>query len=441
MEATKFLLLFITLNIFSSCIEAADSFGFSIDLIHRDSMFSPYFNPSNTRYDNLRNSIRHSMARSTHLFTPNYLASSSETIQSPLTAVPAEYLMKISVGTPPLDLLAVADTGSDLVWTQCEPCTNCYQQDAPLFNPKHSSTYKNQPCQSNACQSLPSTSCDGNKCTYQVSYGDKSFSTGDLSSESFTFESTSGTPVVIPNIAFGCGHSNGGKFEKYTNGIVGLGNGQLSIVNQLSDTINGKFSYCLVPVGANMTSKVSFGSNAVVSGPGVQTTPFYTREDTDTFYYLNLESVSVGNANVKFDTDDYAEKASVGNGNIIIDSGTTITFVPSEFYQQLEDEFKSSLSLTPIETQGSVFSLCYEKEDGYEDKVPTVTFHFTGADVELGVSNTLLEVQEGVICLSMVPATDELGAIFGNLQQMNYLVGYDLVSKTVSFKKSDCTQL
>ncbi|KAL8112382.1 hypothetical protein AgCh_019918 [Apium graveolens] len=435
MESTKILLLLITLNIFCCCTEA-ESLGFSVNLIHRDSMFSPYFNPSNTYYENLRNSIRHAMARSTHLFK---LASSSGTIESPLTAFPGEYLMKISVGTPSLDLLAVADTGSDLAWTQCEPCVKCYKQDAPIFNPRNSSTYKNQPCQSNACQSLSSASCDGNKCTYQVSYGDNSFSNGDLSSESFTFESTSGTPVVLPNISFGCGHSNGGKFEKNTNGIVGLGNGQLSIVNQLSDTINGKFSYCLVPLSANLTSKVSFGSNAVVSGTGVQTTPFYSQEH-DTFYYLNLESVSVGDAKIKFETKKYAKKASVDTGNIIIDSGTTITFLPSDFYQQLEDKFRTSISSKPLQTQG-YFSLCYKKEEGIEEKVPTVTFHFSGADVELSALNTLLEVEEGVICLSMVPASDELGAIFGNLQQINYLVGYDLVSNTVSFKKSDCTQL
>ncbi|KAL1830137.1 hypothetical protein ACET3Z_008549 [Daucus carota] len=439
MEATKTLFLIITLNFFCSCIEAK-SFGLSVDLIHRDSMFSPYFNPSNTYYENLRNSIRHAKARSTYLYTPK-LSSSKQTIQSPLTPVPSTYLMKISVGTPPLDLLAVADTSSALVWTQCKPCIRCYKQDSPLFDPSNSSTYETQSCQSKACESYPLTSCVQNKCGYEASYGDKSFSRGDLSSESFTFESTSGNSVTLPNITFGCGHTNGGTFGKFTTGIVGLGNGKLSLVNQLSDTINTKFSYCLVPLGANVTSKVSFGSNAVVSGPGVETTPFYTK-DPDTFYYLNLQSISVGNANIKYESNIYSNKPNADEGNIIIDSGTTLSFLPSDFYQKIEDEFKASISSPPLKPpQGDLsdFSLCYKKDQGFEEEVPTVTLHFSGADVELDASNTILEVAEGVGCLSLLPARTARGPVFGNLLQMNHLVGYDLVRKTVSFKKSDCT--
>ncbi|KAK1383830.1 aspartic proteinase CDR1-like [Heracleum sosnowskyi] len=439
MESLKTLFLFITLNILSSSCMQANSHGFSTSFIHRDSMFSPYFDSSKTYYQNIHNSIRRALDRSTHFFTTK-LASS--TIQSPLTAEPAEYLMKISVGTPPVDLLAVADTGSDLTWTQCQPCIECYPQDTPFFNPQKSSTYANQACESDACQSLSSTSCDNNgNCNYEVTYGDQSFSKGNLASESFTFESTSGNPVVLPNISFGCGHLNAGKFDKFTTGIVGLGNGELSIVNQLSDTINGKFSYCLAPVNKNVSSKISFGSDAVVSGPGVQSTPFYTNDQQDTFYNLNLESVSVGNANIKFESKKkYSNKASGGESNIIIDSGTTVTFLPTDFYQKFQDEFTSAISSKPTEPQGGL-NVCYKNEEGLEDKVPTVTFHFSGADVDLSAVNTLLEVAEDVVCLSILPASDDLGAIFGNLQQMNYLIGYDLDSKTVSFKKSDCTNV
>ncbi|WOG93423.1 hypothetical protein DCAR_0312707 [Daucus carota subsp. sativus] len=433
------MLLLIALTFLLSYTEANPS-GFTVNLIHRDSTLSPYFNSSKTPYENLRNSVTRARARSAHFFTQN-LDSSSSSFQSPLTAEPAEYLMKISVGTPPVDLLAVADTGSDLAWTQCEPCTQCYQQDTPLFNPEKSSTYVKQTCDSQACQSLSTTSCDdNNKCSYEVSYGDKSFSKGDLAFESLTFESTSGSPVVLPNISFGCGHINGGNFDKFTTGIVGLGNGPLSIVSQLNDTINGKFSYCLAPLGANVSSKVSFGSNAVVSGDGVQTTPFFT-SDSGTFYYLDLESVSVGKTNVKFEKKKYtSNKAGADAGNIVIDSGTTITFLPTEFYQNFENEFKSSISSTPVEGAEG-FSLCYRKEQGFEEKVPTVTFHFSGADLDLGASNTLLEVEEGVLCLAISQADDDMISIFGNVQQMNYLIGYDLVKETVSFKKSDCTNL
>lgn len=151
--------------------------------------------------------------------------------------------------------------------------------------------------------------------------------------------------------------------------------------------------------------------------------------------------MSVGDTNIKFETKKYTKNASADNGNIIIDSGTTLTFLPREFYDKFEQEFRSKIVSTPTEGPAAELSLCYKKEEGFEEKVPTVTFHFSGADLDLGVLNTMLEVEEDVLCLSIVPASFDIGAIFGNLQQMNYLIGYDLVSKTVSFKKSDCTNL
>ncbi|KAK1374173.1 aspartic proteinase CDR1-like [Heracleum sosnowskyi] len=419
-------LCFITFSLLASPIKSTSS-GFSINLIHRDSQLSPYYNASSNYYDNLRNSLRHSLTRSSSIFA-------EKPVSSPLTAVPGEYLMKIYVGTPPQDFLAVADTGSELTWIQCKPCIECYAQNTPIFDPKRSSTYKNQPCQSKVCQ-RPLVCGDNNFCNYEVTYGDGSSSKGDIALESFTFGTTSGKPVVLPKVSFGCGHRNGGDFDKSTDGIVGLGNSDLSIVNQLSDTTNGKFSYCMVPLKLNVSSKISFGSDAILSGSGVQTTPFFTK-DPALFYYLNLESVSIGDTNIKFTTKTYPTNLNDSDGNIVIDSGTTLTLLPSAFYQKIEDEFKRSISSTPVEGEEEL-SLCYKNDEGFEEKVPTITFHFTGADWELGALNTMLEMEDGKLCFSMAP--NDL-AIFGNLQQMNYLVGYDLVGKTLSFKKTDCSK-
>ncbi|KAK1374168.1 aspartic proteinase CDR1-like [Heracleum sosnowskyi] len=421
-----FLCFISTLSFLTSPIQSHSS-GFSINLIHRDSPLSAY-------YDNLRNSLRRSMIRSSHIFTPK-LASRLPTIRSPLTPQGGEYLMKISVGTPPREFLAVVDTGSDLTWIQCKPCINCSKQMSPLFDPNKSSTYRKQPCQSKACQSLQPPLCDNNNfCKYEVFNGDDlSHSTGDLSLESFAFESTSGKPVIVPKFSFGCGRLNRGRFDDLTNGIVGLGNGDLSIFNQLGDTIQGKFSYCMVPLKLrNVSSKISFGNDALVSGSGVQTTQLFTK-DQDTFYYLNLESVSIGDRNLKFETNN----ANDNNGNMIIDSASIATYLPSEFYQKIEDELRRIIPLTPVERE-EVLRLCYKIEEGVEQKVPNITFHFTGADWKLGALNTVLGMHDGKSCLSIAPGASK--AIFGNLQQMNYLVGFDLNDKTLSFKKTDCTK-
>jgi len=64
--------------------------------------------------------------------------------------------------------------------------------------------------------------------------------------------------------------------------------------------------------------------------------------------------------------------------------------------------------------------------------------HFTNADLELSPLSTFAEVEEGLVCLTIVPV-DEI-AIFGNLAQENFLSGYDLVANKISFQPTDCTK-
>ena len=139
--------------------------------------------------------------------------------------------MKYFVGTPPIQILVIADTSSDLIWLQCKPCNDCYKQRAPLFDPKRSSTYKKVPCSSSQCQSLKGTSflgSDDSSCSYSVSYGDQSFSNGNLVVDTLTLRSTTSCPVTLPKTIIGCGHNNGGTFNANDSGIVGLGGSVVS---------------------------------------------------------------------------------------------------------------------------------------------------------------------------------------------------------------------
>ena len=57
-----------------------------------------------------------------------------------------EYVMKLYLGTPEKKFILVMDTGSDLVWVQCQPCIRCYDQTGPLFDPSTSNSYSPVPC-------------------------------------------------------------------------------------------------------------------------------------------------------------------------------------------------------------------------------------------------------------------------------------------------------
>ncbi|KAM1243203.1 hypothetical protein ACFX2F_034832 [Malus domestica] len=52
-----------------------------------------------------------------------------------------KYFSRIGVGTSTKSFYMVLNTGSDVNWLQCDPCSDCYQQSDPVFNPAGSSTY------------------------------------------------------------------------------------------------------------------------------------------------------------------------------------------------------------------------------------------------------------------------------------------------------------
>lgn len=224
-----------------------------------------------------------------------------------------------------------------------------------------------------------------------------------------------------------------------TSGIVGLGGGQLSIIKQLDKQIGGKFSYCLVPISSetNVSSKINFGSNAEIRDPSAVTTPLI-KKNPDTFYFLNLESVSVGTKTLVFRKKTSAIDQFDGEGNIIIDSGTTLTFLPREFYRELETTLREAIKARPIRAPQSSFGLCYNARDIDISSIPKTVLHFTGADVKLPPTNTFVEVSKGVVCLTIVPADDI--AILGNISQMNFLISYDLENEKLSFLPKDCTK-
>ncbi|KAH6813017.1 hypothetical protein C2S51_022035 [Perilla frutescens var. frutescens] len=407
--------------------------GLTIDLIHRDFMQSPSLVASLTPSQRLINALRRSFNR---VNTPTRHRSSL-TAPIDILSDKGEYLMKFSIGTPPVETLAVADTGSDLTWIQCKPCTQCFRQKAPLFEPKLSSTYKPITCTSSLCNALLGmTSCDGSTgtCRYTIGYGDTSCSNGYLATETIRLGS-----VAIPNVVVGCGHNDRGTFGAHASGIVGLGGGKLSLITQMGSLTQGRFSLCLGSYfsGSSYSSQMSFGDDAIVSGDDVTKTPLIVK-NPNTFYFLTLEGISVGNQRI----DNYSPSTSSSSngskeieGNIILDSGTTLTFLPKELYNEVAIEVKRQMKMKEMDDPKGLLKLCYASTS-LTQLVPEIIFHFKGADVKLKPQNTFVRTRKNCLCLGFAPSSE---GIFGNLAQMDFLVGYDLENKTVSFKPTDCS--
>ncbi|KAF3782337.1 Aspartic proteinase [Nymphaea thermarum] len=447
---TSFITLLGLLQIFTTTnsarvgIVAPKRHGFSLDLVHRDSPASPLYDPTFTLTDRAVEAARRSIWRSRH-FASRFSGGVSTKIYSPMKSGSGEFLMKLALGTPARLHWAIADTGSDLIWTQCLPCESCSGPKMTMFDPHKSSTYKTQSCSTSFCDDLPTEGKYCNKdrlCGFHYVYGDQSYADGVLSKETLTFDTGVHGTIKFPSTTLGCVHDESGNVATAeVSGLVGLGGGPLSLISQISSAIDNKFAYCLISYyDTNSTGQLKFGAGAEFSGTGtVQQTEMAQGSAQGTFYVLTLDDVSVGGKklNVKFDG---ARPTALGDAkSIIIDSGTTLTLLSQEAYDPVESAVASAVKFEKVEPVEG-FSLCYHVKSSDLQGFPSVTFHFAGADWELPPENAFLLVAEEVVCLAIVPSNVGI-AIFGNVAQQNFHVEYDLGKGVLSFVPTDCSRV
>ncbi|CAO2187635.1 unnamed protein product [Urochloa humidicola] len=68
-----------------------------------------------------------------------------------------EYVINVTVGTPALTQTVMIDTGSDISWVHCKPCSPCHAQVDPIFDPTMSTTYSPFSCSSVLAIDTPAT--------------------------------------------------------------------------------------------------------------------------------------------------------------------------------------------------------------------------------------------------------------------------------------------
>lgn len=371
-------------------------------------------------------------------------------VESGVTLGSGEYFMDVYIGTPPKHFMLIIDTGSDLVWIQCNPCKKCYAQEDPIFTPNASSSYRHLTCKDPQCKLVYNV--DGGEacmeakphyCRYSYWYGDKSNTTGDLALETLTFNVGNGQPYSLNDIVFGCGHSNEGLF-KGAGGLLGLGKGPLSFPSQLHNRFGRKFSYCLVNRNSNLSisSTLTFGEDeGLVKHPNVQYTGFVKHTYVTTFYYLSVKKVSVGGEDVSVPAAAWAIDAK-GQGGTIIDSGTTLTYFVKRVYEQIAQAFDSQVIYPKIES--SLLDHCYNVSGHTQVQLPAFSIAFEdGAVFSPPLENYFIEVDTDppTLCLAILEAPSGSPSILGNYLQQNIHLLYDLDSHRLGFAPMVCSSI
>lgn len=411
-------------------LSPSSSSSFSFQLHPRESLFNAHHHNyrslvlTRLRRDSARVSwitshLNKSNLRPEHLSAP---------VTSGVSQGTGEYFARIGVGQPAQHFYIVPDTGSDINWIQCKPCNQCYKQSDPIFDPSTSSSYALVPCKAKQCKDSELTGCYKNGCEYDVMYGDGSFSSGVLVTETVSL----GNNGSVKRVPIGCGHLNHGTFAGAA-GILGLGRGALSFQAHIKAS---SFSYCLVYRDTNKSSTLEF--NSPRPGDSV-TAPLLSNPKLKTFYYVGVTGVSVGGRRVSIPPSTFAIKPS-GMGGIIVDSGTTVTRLPTPAYNAMRDAFVALTRHLRRAKGFLILDTCYDFSSVTVATVPTVSFELSGGGSwRLPVLGYLIPVDDkGTFCFAFAPSVEPV-SIIGNVQQQGTRVSFDLVNSVIGFSTDKCS--
>ncbi|KAF7075417.1 hypothetical protein CFC21_080199 [Triticum aestivum] len=354
--------------------------------------------------------------------------------------------LTVGIGTPPQPRTLIVDTGSDLIWTQCELPRGraARQREPPLYDPRKSSSFSFLPCGSRLCQEgqFSGKNCTGNRCMYDELYGSAE-ADGLLASETFTF-GVQRSKVSLP-LGFGCGALSAGSLAG-ASGLMGLSPGIMSLVSQLSVP---RFSYCLTPFAERKTSPMLFGAMADLrkyntAGP-IQTTAILTNPAEETFYYyVPLVGLSLGTKRLRVPADSLTIKPD-GTGGTIVDSGSTIAYLAGTAFEAVKTAVLEAVSLPVFNGTVEDYELCFALPSGVAMaavKTPPLVLHFDGgAAMALPRDNYFQEPRAGLMCLAVARSPEDLGAsisIIGNVQQQNMHVLFDVRNQKFSFAPTKC---
>ncbi|KAM7494416.1 hypothetical protein LguiB_029025 [Lonicera macranthoides] len=365
----------------------------------------------------------------------------------------ALYFTKIEIGTPPKDYHVQVDTGSDLLWVNCAGCDKCPKKsglgiELALYDPKGSTSGRLVTCDQNFCTgafNLPTSDCKaGMLCQYSVTYGDGSSTTGYFVRDYLQLNRVSGnlqTTSMNGSVAFGCGAQQSGELISSSpdalDGIIGFGQANSSMLSQLAAAgkVKKMFSHCL-----EGTSGGGIFAIGQLVQPKLKSTPLVPNEQ---HYNVIMKAIEVGGDVLDLATDVFDTGARRGT---IIDSGTTLAYLPDEVFNPLMDKIMArqpALKTHIVDQQFKCFYFTGNVDNGF----PVVTFHFENSlslavhaheylfsvnsdDTEwcIGWQNSGLQSKDG----------KEI-TLLGDIVLSNKLVLYDLENQTMGWTEFNCS--
>ncbi|KAM7273390.1 hypothetical protein ACFE04_028054 [Oxalis oulophora] len=364
------------------------------------------------------------------------------------------YFAKIGLGDPSKDYYVQVDTGSDILWVNCAGCTKCPTKSdlgvpLTLYDPKSSTSSKLITCDQDFCTSTYEGQLPGCKpdllCQYNVVYGDGSSTAGYFVQDSLKLDQVTGnfqTGSLNGNVVFGCGAKQSGELgssSEALDGILGFGQANSSMLSQLSSAgkVKKMFAHCL----DNNQGGGIFAIGEVVS-PKINTTPMIPDMP---HYNVVLKDIEVGGDVIDIPSSIFDTILSGKQKGAVIDSGTTLAYLPEAAYKPLMSKilsYQPNLKLHTVEEQ---FSCFVYNTDNIDEGFPNVKFNFRGSlSLVVYPHDYLFAIRDDTWCIgwqnSELQSKDGKDMILlGDLVLSNKLVVYDVENQVIGWTEYNCS--
>ncbi|XP_026384989.1 aspartic proteinase CDR1-like [Papaver somniferum] len=447
--------------------------GFSLRMIHIDSKESPLYLGDHLTWDErLQRLVEQTRARARYIESQILLESNATHSMNPDIArlrtvyeAAMFYIAEVGLGNFPgseplyMNYYLMIDSGSVFTWLQCQGAAPTFTQDMPLYPWNLSTTFRPVtpvPCNKALC---PSGRCnDFGQCTYVAGYVSGPISSGIVAKERFTLGSSTGAGALeTMDLYVGCGlhqenfgvalgNNHKTRRRDLIAGILGLGRGPWSFLSQMSSAGQGRFSYCFEPSNRKIKASntyLRFGADATTGTAArrVGETPLVERgKSRKTFYYLNLEDVSVGDKPVGFPRGTF-ELRNEAEGGTMIDSGAPLSLMYRPYFNKVVDLVRAHFENLKVEYIGriGVADACFHGEfDSYN--YPPITLHFQNANYVISDHRAnFIRINANYFCFAYFARESKRPAFkLGALQQINKRIVYDTMDERLSFRDEDC---
>ncbi|KAK7263218.1 hypothetical protein RJT34_30805 [Clitoria ternatea] len=346
------------------------------------------------------------------------------------------YTTRLWIGTPPQMFALIVDTGSTVTYVPCSTCEQCGSHQDPKFQPDSSSTYQAVKCTIDCtCDS------DGVQCVYERQYAEMSTSSGVLGEDIISFGNQS--ELAPQRAVFGCENvETGDLFSQHADGIMGLGRGDLSIMDQLADknVISDSFSLCYggmdVGGGAMVLGGISPPSDMIFANSDPVRSPYYN---------IDLKEIHVAGKRLPLHPNVFDRKHGT-----VLDSGTTYAYLPEAAFLVFKDALMKELqSFKRISGPDPNYNdICFSGAGTDVSELskifPVVDMVFgNGQKYSLSPENYMFRHSKvrGAYCLGIFQNGKDPTTLLGGIIVRNTLVMYDREQTKVGFWKTNCAEL